>query len=58
MTAWLLAIAIVIALICRVEVYTAFTAGAREGMETAMRILPGACAVRRVSACGCLAGVA
>ena len=45
MTAWLLAIAMVIAMIRRVEVYTAFTAGAREGMETAMRILPGLAAI-------------
>ena len=45
MTAWLLAIAIVIAMIRRVEVYTAFTAGAQEGMETAMRILPGLAAI-------------
>lgn len=45
MTAWLLAIAMVIAMIRRVEVYTAFTTGAREGMETAMRILPGLAAI-------------
>ena len=45
MTAWLLAIAMVIAMIRRVEVYTAFTAGAREGMETAMHILPGLAAI-------------
>ena len=45
MTAWLLAIAMVIAMIRRVEAYTAFTAGAREGMETAMRILPGLAAI-------------
>ena len=63
MTAWLLAIAMVIAMIRRVEVYTAFTAGAREGMETAMRILPGLAAIfvalRMLEAlCGALAPVA
>lgn len=45
MTAGLLAIAVVIALVRRVEVYSAFTAGAREGLETAVRILPGLAAI-------------
>ena len=45
MTAGLLTIAVVIALVRRVEVYSAFTAGAREGLETAGRILPGLAAI-------------
>lgn len=45
MTAWLLMIAVVAALLHRVDVYAAFTAGAREGMETAIRILPGLAAI-------------
>ena len=45
MTAWLLLIAVVAALLRRVDVYAAFTAGAREGMETAARILPGLAAI-------------
>ena len=42
----------------RVPVYDAFTRGAREGLETAVRILPSLiamlCAIRAFSACGLL----